>query len=76
MNERYKIEVSSKSLMNYWIYTLCPQSGILVTRKYNISESEYHSYLEFRTINKIHKSSNSGMHKQHNQLNSTLLLKM
>jgi hypothetical protein len=31
---------ATKEIQNYWVSGLCPSSGILNTRKHNISETE------------------------------------
>jgi hypothetical protein len=39
---------------NYWVFGLCPSSGILETRKHNVSESWYVSVLRWRGIGVVH----------------------
>jgi hypothetical protein len=50
----------------YWVFGLYPSSGILETRKHNVSETDpvsetlyFFLFLEYRTLDKVQNPSNS-----------------
>jgi hypothetical protein len=54
------------TIQNYWFFGFCPSSGILETRKHNVSETDpvsktlfFFYFLQYWTMDKVQRPSNS-----------------